>query len=64
MKAWNKDTGSKYCPELMSYMLEHQYCEASLSFQLLKNTDRAAANVLLQAKAKVDFNVFVVNVYL
>jgi len=64
MKAWNKDTGSNNCPELMSYMLEHQYCEASLSFQLLKNTDRAVANVLLQAKAEVDFNVFVGNVHL
>ena len=64
MKAWNGDIDSKNCPKMMSYMLEHQYCEASLSFRSLKNTDRAVANVLLQAKAEVDFNVFVGNVHL
>ena len=64
MEAWTKDVGSKACPKMMSYMLEHQYCEASLSFQLLKNTDRAVADVLVQAKARVDFNVFVGNVHL
>lgn len=64
MRTWNEDIAAKNCPKMMSYMLEHQYCEASLSFRSLKNTDRAVAHVLLQAKAEVDFNVFVGNVHL
>ena len=40
---------------MMTYLLEHKYCEASLSFWLLKNGDRAVANVLAQA----DFDIYV-----
>ena len=45
MRKWDSES-----PPMMIYMLEHQYCEASLSFQWLKNKDRAVANVLVQAK--------------
>ena len=31
-------------PETFTYLLEHKYCEASLSFQLLKNGDWAVAD--------------------
>ena len=59
MKKWGEDTESDDCPDMMTYLLEHQYCEASLSFRLLKNCDRAVANVLAQAKAEVDFDFYV-----
>ena len=42
----------------MTYMLEHKYCSSSLSFQLLKNVDRAVANLLIQARDKVDFDLY------
>ena len=38
----------------MTYLPEHQYCNASLSFQLLKKSDRAVADVLSQAKKEVN----------
>ena len=59
MKQWQKDVDSNDCPETMTYLLEHKYCEASLSFRLLKNGDRAVAHVLAQAKAEVDFDFYV-----
>ena len=59
MKQWQEDVESSNCPETMTYLLEHKYCEASLSFRLLKNGDRAVADLLAQAKAKVDFDVYV-----
>jgi len=64
MKAWNEDIDSADCPKMMTYMLEHQYCPASLSFRLLKNTDRAVADVLIQARSEVEFDLFVGNVEL
>ena len=64
MRAWNEDIESEDCPKMMTYMLEHQYCPASLSFRLLKNTDRAVADVLIQANTEVDFDLFVGNVEL
>ena len=39
MKKWQEDVESSNCPEMMTYLLEHKYCEASLSFRLLKNGD-------------------------
>ena len=65
MKQWDKDVGSSHCPEIMSYMLKHQYCKVNrgLSFRVLQNTDSTVADVLLQAKALVDFNVYVSNVH-
>ena len=44
---------------MMSYLLEHRYCEVSLSFKLLKNLDRAVADVLVKAKAEVNFDVYI-----
>ena len=59
MKEWSAHTDSGECPPMMCYMLEHKYCEASLSFQLLKNTDRAVSNVLMEARKEVDFDLYV-----
>ena len=56
---WQEDIESDDCPDMMTYLLEHKYCEASLSFQLLKNGDRAVADVLAQAEARVDFDFYV-----
>jgi len=58
MKAWNKDTDSDDSPKTLTQMLEHKYCEASLSFQMLKNGDRALAEVLLQAKKEIEFDLY------
>ena len=64
IEAWNGDIESGDCPNMMTYMLEHQYCEAGLSFHLLKNVDRAVGDVLVQAKSEIDFDLYVANVYL
>ena len=45
--------GSGDCPGMITYLLKHKYCKANLSFQLLKNYDRAVAGVLAQAKALI-----------
>ncbi|XP_065882896.1 uncharacterized protein [Dysidea avara] len=65
IKAWNEDVNCSDCPEMMSYMLKHPYCQVnrSFSFQVLKNTDSTVADVLIQAKAAVDFNVYVGKVH-
>ena len=55
MREWGEDLD----PPMMTYLLEHQYCEASLSFQLLKNSDRSVADVLIQAKKEVEFDLYV-----
>ena len=49
---------------MMGFMLEHQYCQAGLSFQLFKNVDRVVADVLSQATAQVDFYFYLGNVLL
>ena len=59
MKQWLEDLDSTDCPNLMCYLLEHRYCEVSLSFNLLKNRDRAVADVLTKAKAEVNFDVYI-----
>jgi len=59
---WNQDIYSIDCPNMMTYMLEHQYTKG-LSFQLLKNGDKRVANVLAQAKGKVDFDLYVSTVH-
>ena len=58
MKKWQEDIESEDCPDMMTYLLEHKYCEASLSFKFLKNGDRAVADVLIQTKAAVDFDLY------
>ena len=62
MRRWSED-GNSINP-LIAYVLEHQYCEASLSFQSLKNGDRAVADVLARAQEEVYFDMFVANVNL
>lgn len=64
MREWSEDVTSADQHPMIAYLLEHKYCEASLSFQLLKNTDRAVADVLTQAKMEVDFDLYVANVSL
>ena len=59
MKQWGEDTESDDCPGMMTYLLEHKYCKASLTFKLFKNCDRAVADVLTQAKAEVEFDFYV-----
>ena len=58
MNQWQEDVDPHYCPDMMIYLMEDKYCEASLSFQL-KNGNRAVAEVLTQAKAEVDFDFYV-----
>ena len=43
---------------VVAYMLNHQYCEASLSFKHLKNADRAVAEVLLEANKQKGFYLY------
>ena len=59
IKEWSADADAAESPPMMCYMLEHKYCEASLSFQLLKNTDRAVSSVLMEARKEVDFDLYV-----
>ena len=61
MKEWNEDH-SESQPQMMTYFLEHQYCEASLSFQMLKNVDRAVTYILSQAKKNIDFDFYLAQV--
>ena len=51
MKKWEEDIESEDCPSMMTYLLEHKYCEASLSFKFLKNVDRAIADVLVSSQS-------------
>ena len=64
LEAWNEDIETEDCPTMMAYMLEHQYCQAGLSFQRLKNIDRVVADVLIAAKTKVAFDLYVGNILL
>ena len=53
---WEEDD---YGLPLLAYMLNHQYCKAdSLSFKLLKNADRAIAEVLLKANKQKGFYLY------
>ena len=60
IEEWNNDYRSG--PLMMTYLLEHQYCEASLSFELLKNTDQAVGDVLIQAQQEIEFDLYLANV--
>ena len=59
MKEWSVDAVSDECPPIMCYMLEHEYSEAHLSFELLKHNDREMARVLQEAQKKVEFDLYV-----
>ena len=52
IRVWEQDDdGLPY----MAYVLDHSYCEASLSFGLLKNGDRAKGEVILEAEKQSNF---------
>ena len=52
MRKWEQDDdGLPY----MAYVLDHNYCKASLSFGLLKNADRAKGEVILEAEKQLNF---------
>ena len=48
---WSSRRGT----EKLVWLLEHEYSEAGLSFDGLKNTDSAVARVLIQAAERVDY---------
>ena len=52
MRKWEQDDNG---PKLMAYILNHSYCEASLLFGLLKNGDRAKAEIILEAEKQSKF---------
>ena len=52
MRKWEQDDDG---PKLMAYILNHSYCEASLLFGLLKNGDRAKAEIILEAEKQSKF---------
>ncbi len=62
MKQWSKDVNSINQHPMIAFLLEHQYCEASLSFESLKNGDRAVADVLTHAQEEESFDMFVANI--
>ena len=64
LKAWNEDIENEDCPNVMAYMLEHQYCPAGPTFKSLKNGDKTTADILIRAVAHVDFDLYVGNVLL
>ena len=52
MRKWEQDDDSL---PFLAYVLNHDYCEASLSFGLLKNGDRAKAEAILEAEKRIKF---------
>ena len=52
MRKWEQDDNGL---PFMVYVLNHSYCEASLSFGLLKNGDRAKGEVFLEAQKQSEF---------
>ena len=63
MREWEEDIEVD-CPTVMTFLLEHKYSKGSLSLHLLKNCDQAVVDVLSQANAEVDFDVYVGQVHL
>ena len=49
-------------PSVMAYVLDHKYCDASLSFSALKNKDRAVADLLQNARKQVNFDLYLTKV--
>ena len=56
MKGWIEHPCSY--PPMIAIPLAHKYCEASLSFACLKNTDRAKADLLRMVNQEVPFDLF------
>ncbi len=63
MKEWGEDLDEDN-PPMMTYLLEHKYCESSLSFELLKSSDQAIADVLTEAKKEIEFDLYIATVSL
>ena len=55
MRKWEQDDDGL---PFMAYVLNHDYCEASLSFGLLKNGDRAKAEVIQEAEKQMKFYLY------
>ena len=51
-------TADEKGPSITVHRLDHKYCESSLSFNTLKNKDRAVADVLLKARKQVNFDLY------
>ena len=62
MKQWNDEATHNKGPAMMAYILEHKYCEASLSFKALKNIDRAIGDVLISACQEAKFDIYLAHV--
>ena len=62
MKQWNDEASRRKGPPMMVYILEHKYCEASLSFKGLKNIDRAVGDVLTKACQEANFELYLAHV--
>ena len=62
MKLWNDEASQRKGPPMMAYILEHKYCEASLSFKGLKNIDRAVGDVLAKACQEANFDLYLAHV--
>ena len=58
MKQWNDEAFQSKGPRMMAYILEHKYCEASLSFRGLKNIDRVIGDVLVKACQEANFELY------
>ena len=62
MQLWNDEASQHKGPPMMAYILEHKYCEASLSFKGLKNIDRAVGDVLAKACQEANFDLYLAHV--
>ena len=62
MQQWNTEASRRKGPPIMAYILEHKYCEASLSFKGLKNVDRAVGDILTKACQEANFDLYLAHV--
>jgi hypothetical protein len=62
MQLWNDEASQHKGPPMMAYILEHKYCEASLSFKGLKNIDRAVGDALAKACQEANFDLYLAHV--
>lgn len=58
LNKWEKDCNLPESPEMMTYILEHQYSKCGLSFKHLKSTDKVVARVLMAATKEVNFDLY------
>ena len=62
MNQWNDDAAQHKGPAMLSYILEHKYSAASLSFKALKNVDRAISDLLVSASQEANFDLYLAHV--